>query len=417
MTSINDSEPTPLGIRANLDQFIVQLLLVFFVGIIIGLERITIPKVAEQEFGISSFTVIMTFVISFGVVKSLLNLYGGYISEKYGRKPVLIVGWLIAIPIPILIIIAKDWWIIVFANLLLGVNQGLAWSMTVTSKIDISGKEWRGFAVGLNEWAGYGGVALATLIAGFLITQFNSLRTVPFMFGLVIVVLANIVAIFFSKETIHFAKKESRKINGREKIDFVDIFKKTSITNKTLFATSQAGLIEKFVDVVVWVGFPVYFSTINLPIDQLGIIVAVYGFSWGFLQLLTGVLSDQIGRKPLIFGGMVLSGIGVSAVIIVEGLFMWIVVSTIIGMGMAMLYPTLLAVVGDVAEPAWRATSLGVYRMWRDAGYAIGAFLIGIVMDMINIEFGFFFTTGMMLISAFIVLIFMDESMPTRKIN
>ncbi|MHA1940097.1 MAG: MFS transporter [Candidatus Hodarchaeales archaeon] len=417
MTSINDSEPTPLGIRANLDQFIVQLLLVFFVGIIIGLERITIPKVAEQEFGISSFTVIMTFVISFGVVKSLLNLYGGYISEKYGRKPVLIVGWLIAIPIPILIIIAKDWWIIVFANLLLGVNQGLAWSMTVTSKIDISGKEWRGFAVGLNEWAGYGGVALATLIAGFLITQFNSLRTVPFMFGLVIVVLANIVAIFFSKETIHFAKKESRKINGREKIDFVDIFKKTSITNKTLFATSQAGLIEKFVDVVVWVGFPVYFSTINLPIDQLGIIVAVYGFSWGFLQLLTGVLSDQIGRKPLIFGGMVLSGIGVSAVIIVEGLFMWIVVSTIIGMGMAMLYPTLLAVVGDVAEPAWRATSLGVYRMWRDAGYAIGAFLIGIVMDMINIEFGFFFTTGMMLISAFIVLIFMDESIPTRKIN
>jgi MFS family permease len=407
-----------LGIKANLDQFVVQLILVFFVGIIIGLERITIPKVAEQEFGISSFTVIMTFVISFGVVKGILNLFGGVLAEKYGRKPILIVGWLIAIPIPLMIIIATDWWLILLANLLLGVNQGLAWSMTVTSKIDISGSEYRGFAIGLNEWAGYGGVAFATLIAGFLVAQFDSLRTAPFLFGLLIIVIANLIAFFFAKETIHYTQTES-KSNGKIQIDpevsLLDVFVKTSFTNKTLFATSQAGLIEKFVDVILWVGFPLYFSRLNIPIEQIGVIVAVYGFSWGFLQLITGIMSDRFGRKPLIFLGMIISGLGVSAIILVDGLFWWIIVSSFIGAGMAMLYPTLLAVVGDVADPKWRATSLGVYRMWRDGGYAIGAFLIGIVMDLIDIEFGFFFTTVCMLVSAAFVLIFMDETKPIKN--
>jgi MFS family permease len=399
-----------LGIKTNLDQFVVQLVLVFFVGIIIGLERITIPKIAEQEFGISSFTVIMTFVISFGVVKGILNLFGGVLSEKYGRKPILVVGWLIAIPIPIMIIIATDWWLILFANILLGVNQGLAWSMTVTSKIDISGSEWRGFAVGLNEWAGYGGVAVATLIAGLLIAQFNSLRLAPFLFGLVVVIIANLIAIFLSKETIHYARIESKD----PEVSLKEVFIRTSFTNKTLFATSQAGLIEKFVDVILWVGFPLYFSRLNLPIEQIGLIVAVYGFSWGFLQLITGVLSDRIGRKPLIFMGMIISGLGISAIIMVEGLVWWIIISSFIGGGMAMLYPTLLAVVGDVADPKWRATSLGVYRMWRDGGYAIGALLIGFVMDLITIEFGFYFTTICMLMSAFIVLIFLNESKPIK---
>jgi MFS family permease len=407
-----------LGIRANLDQFVVQLVLVFFVGIIIGLERITIPKVAEQEFGISSFTVIMTFVISFGLVKGILNLFGGVLSERYGRKPILVFGWIIAIPIPLMIIIATDWWLILLANLLLGVNQGLAWSMTVTSKIDISGSEWRGFAVGLNEWAGYGGVAVATLIAGYLVAQFDSLRTAPFLFGLLIVVLANLIAIMFAKETIHYAQTESkdhRKYPADPEVSLSEVFVQTSFINKTLFATSQAGLIEKFVDVILWVGFPLYFSRLDLPIEQIGLIVAVYGFSWGFLQLITGVLSDRIGRKPLIFMGMVISGLGISVIILVEGLVWWIIISSLIGAGMAMLYPTLLAVVGDVADPKWRATSLGVYRMWRDGGYAIGAFLIGFVMDLFSIEFGFYFTTGCMLVSAVLVLIYMKESKPITK--
>jgi MFS family permease len=398
-----------------LGQFLIQLVLVFFVGIIIGLERITIPKIAEQEFGISSFAVIMTFVISFGFVKGLINLVAGVLSENYGRKPILVLGWLIALPIPLLIIFATDWWFILLANILLGVNQGLAWSMTVTSKIDISGSERRGFAVGLNEWAGYGGVAVATLTSGFLIVQFDSLREIPFLFGLLIIILANIITILFASETIEFAQKESEEMGGRkweEKTPFSEVFLKTSLTNKTLFATSQAGLVEKFVDVVVWVGFPLYFSTFNLPIEQIGLIVAVYGFSWGFLQLITGDLSDRFGRKPLIFLGMILSGLGISTITIFDGLSWWIIISSLIGAGMAMLYPTLLAVVGDVADPTWRATSLGVYRMWRDGGYAIGALLIGFAMDLINIEFGFFFTTGFMILSAALVLIFMEESKP-----
>ena len=366
----NNKEIT-LGIRANLDQFIVQLILVFFVGILVGLERNIIPKSAEEEFGVSNLILIMTFVISFGVVKGLLNLYGGHLSEKYGRRKILIIGWLIAIPIPPMIIFATNWIIIVIANILLGVNQGLAWSMTVTSKIDIAGKEHRGLAIGMNEWAGYTGVALAALIGGYLASssQYDSIRTGPFIFGMVIVLLANLVAILFAKETIHYAKHESSEVKDTQaKLPFWEIFWITSVKNRTLFAASQAGLIEKFVDVVVWVGFPLYFITLGIPIEEMGLIVSSYGFSWGFLQLVTGSLSDKIGRKPLIVMGMLLSGVGTIGIVLVSDLVNWIIIAVIIGAGMAMLYPNLLAVVSDVAEPVWRATSLGVYRMWRDWG-------------------------------------------------
>jgi MFS family permease len=420
--SSHEKNYNELGIRANLYQFLTQLLLVFFVGIIIGLERNIIPLIASEEFGIGSVTVIMSFVISFGVVKGLLNLYGGHLSEKYGRKNILIIGWLFALPIPILIIFAWEWWIIVFANILLGINQGLAWSMTVTSKIDIVGKKWRGLAIGMNEWAGYTGVALATLIGGYLasVRLFptilpDSIRVAPFMFGMVIILLANLVSIVFAKETINYALNESKVNNSTNaivfsKVPFSTVFKETTFSNKTLFATSQAGLIEKFVDVTVWVAFPLYFATLNMPIEEMALIVAVYGFSWGFLQLVTGPLSDIIGRKPLVVSGLVLSGLGISIIVLVDGILMWLATSLVIGAGMAMLYPTLLAVVSDVADPSWRATSLGVYRMWRDGGFAIGALIIGVTIDLINIKSGFFITTFFMLISAVIVLLFMKET-------
>ena len=406
-----------LGIRNNLSQFIVQLILVFFVGIIVGLERNIIPKSAEEEFGISNFALIMTFVISFGVVKAVLNLYGGRLSERYGRKRILIIGWLIAIPIPIMIILATSWYVIILANLLLGANQGLAWSMTVTSKIDLAGKKWRGFAIGVNEWAGYTGVAVAALVGGYLAenSRFDSIRTGPFLFGLVIILLANLVTILFAKETIHYARKEkadAKATLGDDQIDltFNEIFWLATFKDRTLFASSQAGLIEKFVDVIVWVGFPLYFTTFGTSLEEMGVIVASYGFSWGFLQLLTGPISDRIGRKPMIFTGMVISGIGTFAIVLFDTLFAWIVISIIIGIGMAFLYPTLLAVVSDMSDPVWRATSLGVYRMGRDAGYAIGALMIGVTMQVLGIKWGFYLTGVLMIISAILVWIFMDET-------
>ena len=424
----NDRE-LKLGIRPNLGQFLVKTLLVFFVGITIGMERNVIPVLAEDEFAIASSSVILSFVVSFGFVKALLNLFGGRLSESWGRKPVLILGWLVAIPIPLIIIWAPNWWWIVSANLLMGVNQGLACSMTVTSKMDLVGAQKRGLATGINEFAGYSGVASGALVTGFLAAAYG-LRPAPFYFGLAVILAALGIAVVLTKETIHHARREAdlydaanagsgaqsvQQPGGGKGPSLVDIFKLTTWGDRAMFAASQAGLLHKFTDALVWVSFPLFFKSEGLAVERIGLIIGVYGFTWGFLQLGTGVMTDRIGRKWPIVAGLFLCGAGVWSTVAVSGLGMWIVTAAAIGVGMALLYPSLLAAVADNSHPSWRGTSLGVYRMWRDSGYAFGALLIGLVSDAFGFKSGFYFTAVVMFVSGAIVALWMYETAPSRR--
>jgi len=423
-----DERVPRLGIMPNLGQFLVQMLLVFFVGITVGLERNVLPVLAQEEFAIASTSVILSFVVSFGFVKALLNLFGGRLSESWGRKPLLVIGWLVAVPIPLIIIWAPNWWWIVFANLLMGVNQGLAWSMTVTSKMDLVGGRLRGLATGVNEFAGYSGVATGALVTGYLATAYG-LRPAPFYFGLAVILAALGISVFFARETLGHAHaeadlqdagKRTSGIQGQQGSDsrgpsFLAIFKLTTWGDSAMFAASQAGLLHKFTDALVWVSFPLFFTDQGLGVGQIGLIVGVYGFTWGFLQLGTGPMSDKIGRKWPIVVGLFLCGGGVWLTIVVSGMAAWIGTAAIIGVGMAMLYPALLAAVGDVAHPRWRGTSLGVYRMWRDSGYAFGALLIGLISDVFGFKYGFYFTAAVMFLSGAIVARWMYETAPDRR--
>ena len=418
-----------VGILPNLGQFLVQTLLVFFVGMTVGLERNVVPLLAEEEFAIASSSVILSFVVSFGFVKAVLNLYGGRLSESWGRKPVLVLGWIAAIPIPLIIIWAPNWWWIVFANLLMGVNQGLAWSMTVTSKMDLVGAASRGFATGINEFAGYSGVATGALVTGYLAASYG-LRPTPFYFGLAVIIAALGIAVVLTKETIHHARHEARlqdaplgdsgphpvqQAESAKVPSFKNIFKLTTWGDRAMFAACQAGLLHKFTDALVWVSFPLFFKRNGLEVGQIGLIIGVYGFTWGVLQLGTGYMTDRIGRKWPIVTGLFLCGGGVWLTVVVSTTMLWISTAAVIGVGMALLYPALLAAVADVSHPRWRGTSLGVYRMWRDSGYAFGALLIGVISDHIGFNYGFYFTALVMFGSAVIVALCMYETAPSRR--
>ena len=424
-----DLQEPRLGILPNLGQFTVQTLLVFFVGITVGLERNVIPVLAKDEFAIASTSVILSFVVSFGFVKALFNFFGGRLSEFWGRKPLLILGWLAAVPIPLIIIWAPNWWWIVFANLLMGVNQGLAWSMTVTSKMDLAGARWRGLATGINEFAGYSGLATGALVTGYLAAAYGP-RPTPFYFGLAVILAALGIAVFLAKETIHHAHAEAVSLDtegantdqgqsqspaDNDGPSFREVFRLTTWGDPAMFAASQAGLLHKFTDALVWVSFPLYFRSQGLSVGDIGLIVGVYGFTWGVLQLVTGPMTDAIGRKWPIVSGLFLCGGGVWLTVEVSDMAMWIGTAAVIGLGMALLYPSLLAAVGDLAHPRWRGTSLGVYRMWRDSGYAFGALSIGLISDVIGFNYGFYFTAVVMFVSGAIVALWMYETAPARR--
>jgi len=415
------------GIRPNLGQFAQQLLQVFFVGLTIGMQRNVVPVLAETEFGVppGSFTLLMAFVVSFGFVKGGMNFLSGRISEKVGRRKVLIWGWLVALPIPFIFLFAPSWNWIVAANVLLGINQGFCWSMTVTSKLDIVRPEQRGVATGFNEFAGYGGVALAGLVTGYLASDFDP-RWTLFIFGLSIILLALSAALLFSRETLHWARAESASHkagthqgpkprfpkNVPENPSALDIFKLVSFQHRTFVALSQAGCVEKFVDALVWAFFPVYLYTRGLSLIDVGWVVGVYGFVWGGSQLWTGPLSDTFGRKWPIVIGMWTCAAGVAATLFVEGMVAWSMTAAVTGIGMALLYPTLIAAVGDISHPDWRGSSLGVYRFWRDLGYGIGALSLGFIADAFGaLEAGFWFTVIAMLLSGLWVAFAMEETL------
>ena len=414
------------GIRPNLDQFAQQLLQVFFVGLTIGMQRNVVPALAESEFGVpaDSFTLLMAFVVSFGVVKGAMNFVSGRISEKVGRRKVLIWGWVVALPIPFIFLYAPSWSWIVAANILLGINQGFAWSMTVTSKLDIVRPEQRGVATGFNEFAGYGGVALAGLITGYLASDFDP-RFSLFVFGLTVIILALLAALLFSRETLHWARAESAAhkagthtgpqprfpANVSEHPSMREVFTLVSFRHRTFVSLSQAGCVEKFVDALVWGFFPVYLHSRGVSLIDIGWIVGVYGFTWGGSQLWTGPLSDAIGRKWPIVIGMWICAAGITATIYAKGITAWSITAAVTGVGMALLYPTLIAAVGDISHPNWRGTSLGVYRFWRDLGYGIGALALGLIADAYgSLEAGFWFTAAAMTASGLWVLLAMEET-------
>jgi MFS family permease len=410
--------PIQLGLRANWQQFVLLVIINAFVGGMVGLERTVLPLLAESEFGLGSKTAILSFIVSFGVVKSLANLFAGRFSDRIGRKRILIAGWLFALPVPLLIIAAPSWGWIVFANLLLGVNQGLCWSTTVIMKIDLVGPARRGMAMGLNEAAGYGAVSLAALASGYLATAY-ALRPYPFLLGIAFALAGLVLSIFFVRESQGHARQEARSLAIDPERDagpsvqpsFRDILLLASWRERALFSASQAGMVNNLNDGMAWGLFPLLFADGGLSIDRIGILAALYPGVWGISQLATGALSDRLGRKWLIVAGMWVQAGGIFLILLTQGFLQWAAAMVLLGLGTAMVYPTLLAAISDVAHPEWRASAVGVYRLWRDAGYALGALLAGVLADLLGVSWAIAVIGGLTFASGALVLVRMYETL------
>jgi MFS family permease len=409
-----------LGLRENWHQFTLLVLINAFVGGMVGLERTVVPLLAEQEFGLASRTIALSFIVSFGVVKALANLFAGRFSDRIGRKQILIAGWLFGLPVPVIIMLAPSWDWIVLANVLLGINQGLCWSTTIIMKIDLVGPARRGLAMGLNEASGYLAVAGAALASGYLAARFG-LRPEPFYLGVVFALAGLVLSLLFVRESHGHARHEAAVQAGSTPSSahpsFGDIFTLTSWRDRRLFATSQAGLVNNLNDGMAWGLFPLFFTAGGLPIDQIAMLAAIYPAVWGLGQLGTGALSDHIGRKPLITGGMLVQALAIFVIVVSSGFVPWAVGAMLLGLGTAMVYPTLLAAIGDVAHPAWRASAVGVYRLWRDGGYAIGALLAGIVADLLGLRWAIGAVGVLTLASGLVVAAVMTETLAARRVK
>ncbi len=398
------------GIREHLGQFSLHVLLVFATGLTIGSERTVVPVLGEEVLGVKSLLVIGSFVVSFGIVKSVLNLYAGKWGEEYGRKPVLILGWATALPLPVILIFAPSWGWITVGNVLLGINQALTWSMAINAKIDLASPGERGLAVGIDEAFGYSGVAVGAWVTGLIASQY-SLRPEPFYFLAIVVVLAFLISVFLIRETLQFAQAEADDEHRDANLPFIAVLKRATYGDRTLFAAAQAGHIENFVDTLFWIAVPLYLIGQGLGIAAVGVVVGVHSAMY-FLQILTGGLADRIGRRPPVLVGMFLAGAGVLGMVVVDGYLPWAVLSALSGVGMALLYPNLMTVPSDAAHPTWRSAGMGVYRMWRDSGYAVGAVLIGLSMEFVDVEAAFYMTALLMFLSTGIVYLWMEETHP-----
>ena len=369
-----------LGLQANLGQFALLVAVNALVGGMVGEERTLLPLLATDVFGVTGATAILTFLVAFGVTKAIANLAAGALADRFGRKPVLIAGWLIGLPVPLLLILAPDWAWIVVANVLLGVNQGLTWSTTVIMKIDLVGPARRGLAMGLNEAAGYGAVALTALATGAIAEQ-AGLRPAPFLLGLVYAGLGLAASTVLVRETSgHVAHAEATR-PSTDGLSWRAVFIRTTFRDRSLSAACQAGLANNLNDGMAWGLLPLYYAAAGLSIAEIGLLAAAYPAVWAVGQVGTGALSDRVGRKPLIVAGMLLQAVAIGVIAAGSTFGVWLVASAVLGLGTAMVYPTLLATIADVAEPAWRGSAVGVYRMWRDLGFAVGAIVAGLVAD------------------------------------
>lgn len=381
-----------LGLRENLAQFSLLVVVNAFVGAMVGMERSILPAIAEEEFHLAARTAILSFIVVFGVTKALTNYYAGRLSDRLGRKVVLVAGWLVAIPVPFVLIWAPSWSWVLAANMLLGVSQGLTWSTTVIMKIDLAGPRNRGLAMGLNEFAGYFAVALSALATGFLAAHYG-LRPQPFLLGIAFVAVGLALSVLVVRETKHHVAAEARITEphpAEHAPSAREVFWRTSLRDKDLSSVSQAGLVNNLNDGMAWGLFPLLFATAGMSLEQIGVLAAIYPAVWGLGQLFTGAWSDRVGRKGLIVAGMWVQAGGIGVIALSKTFPGFATGAVFLGLGTAMVYPTLLAAIGDVAHPTWRASSVGVYRLWRDLGYAVGALLAGAVAD----AFGLTAATG-----------------------
>ncbi|MFD6676035.1 MFS transporter [Rhodococcus zopfii] len=410
--------PPVLGLRENAAQFALLVAVNALVGGMVGQQQTVLPLLAEDEFGLTGYTFIFTYVAAFGITKAIANYFAGTFSDRYGRKPVLLVGWLFALPVPLMLIFATSWWWVVAANVLLGINQGLTWSTTVVMKIDLVGPARRGLAMGLNEAAGYGAVAATSLLAGYLAEHYG-LRPAPFLLGLAYTALALLLSGVFVRETRghalldagqHVARADGLHDHLHADLTDRQILVQTSIKEPALSSASQAGLVNNLNFGLSWGLFPLLFATAGLTVGQIGLLFALYPGVWGVGQLITGALSDRIGRKHLITTGMATQAAALAVIALGDGFAGWAAGTVLLGAGTAMVYPTLLAVVGDVAHPAWRGRAVGVYRVWRDLGYAVGAVLGGIVADLMGLHAAVGVAAAVSAVSALIVAVRMYET-------
>ena len=412
MTTAGPASHITLGLRANLPQFALLVVVNAFVGAMVGLERTILPAIAEAEFHLASRTAVLSFIAVFGLAKALTNFGAGHWSDRVGRKPVLIAGWLAAVPVPFLLMWAPSWNWVLAANALLGISQGLTWSTTVIMKIDLVGPQQRGLAMGLNEFAGYLAVAASALATGWVAAIYG-LRPQPFYLGVVFAALGLTLSILLVRETSGHASHESRLAIDRDaSLSTREVSFRTSLHDRNLSSVSLAGLVNNLNDGMAWGLFPLVFASAGLSLTTIGVLAALYPATWGFGQLLTGGLSDRIGRKPLIVGGMWVQALGIALTAASRGTAGFGLAAVLLGVGTAMVYPTLLAAVGDVAHPSWRASAVGVYRLWRDLGYAFGAVLAGITADLLGVDAAIALAAALTGASGVVSLLRMSETAP-----
>jgi MFS family permease len=401
-----------LGLRENWRQFWLLVLVNAFVGAMVGLERTVLPLIAERDFGLASKTAALSFIATFGVVKAITNLVAGRLGDRFGRKRILVAGWLFGIPVAPLVMWAPSWSWVVVANVLLGVNQGLAWSTTVIMKIDLVGPERRGFAMGLNEFAGYLAVALSAYASGEIASRFG-LRPEPFYLGIAFAALGLALSQLLVRDTMRHVRHEAASVGTDARTPRTrELLALTTWRDSALSSASQAGLVNNLNDGLAWGLFPLFFAAAGLSVREIGLLAFAYPATWGVTQLWTGGLSDHVGRKWLIVWGMMLQGIALLTMVFVRGLGPWLVTGALLGVGTAMVYPTLLAAIGDVAHPSWRGTAVGVYRFWRDLGYAVGALLAGALADAFGMPTAIAAIGVVTAASGLLVAIRMPETLP-----
>jgi len=411
MIAVETSNETgiSLGLRANWRQFSLLVLINAFVGGMVGIERTVVPLIGAEEFHLASTTLVVSFIVSFGVIKACANLVSGQLADSWGRKRVLVIGWLVGLPVPFMIMGAPSWDWIVAANALLGINQGFAWSMTVIMKIDLVGPKSRGLAVGLNEFAGYLAVGITAFLTGYIAQRYG-LRPAPIYLGVAYAILGAALSVLLVRDTRgHVRLEVTSSQQEAARIGFWDIFTRTSFRDCNLFAASQAGLVNNLNDGMSWGIFPLFFASFGLSVERIGILKAVYPTVWGILQVANGPLSDRFGRKGLIVGGMWVQAAGLLVTALTRHFEHWLIGSLLLGIGTAMVYPSLIAAVSDASHPSWRARSLSVYRFWRDLGYAIGALSGGIIADFFGMVWAIGAIAALTFVSGAIVAVMMRE--------
>lgn len=406
------SQTTKIGVKENLAQFSLLVLINLFVGSMVGLERTILPIIGEERFGLASISAALSFIVSFGFSKAILNFFAGSLADRFGRKQVLLAGWGVGLFVPILVIFAHAWWMIVVANILLGINQALTWSMTVNMKVDLAKPTQRGLAVGFNEFAGYFGVALMAAVSGYIAPTY-SLSPEPFYIGVGLAIIGFLLSLIVQNTDRH-VKVQASQEKQHASLSTGEIFKRTSWKNVELSSNSIAGLTTNLKDGMAWGLFPVFLAAGGLSVGQIGTVVAVYPAAWGIVQLVTGVWSDKIGRKMLIVSGMIIQALSLWLFLLVDTYILWLLSAILLGIGTALVYPVILASISDVAHPEWRATSMGVYRFWRDSGYAFGALIAGLLADMISVDWAIGLVAFLPFFAGINALFRMKETLPTN---